>query len=48
MKKKLPKPRNPFVQHLIAKRGAGVHGKSKKAMRRKERMEVKNLEKSDT
>jgi hypothetical protein len=33
MKRKTPKPRNPFVQH-ITKRAAGAHGKSRKAERR--------------
>lgn len=40
-KKKLPKPRNPFVQHLIGKRGGGIHEKSKKAVRRQEKMDLR-------
>ncbi len=39
--KELPKARNPFVEHLINKRGAGVHGRSKKAQRRDDRMALK-------
>ena len=34
IKLKMPKERNPFVQHLISKSGGGVHQKSKKAQRR--------------
>lgn len=34
IKLKLPKERNPFVQHLVSKTGGGYHGKSKKAQRR--------------
>lgn len=40
-RKDLPKERNPFVQHLINKRGSGVHGKSKKAERRDEKMALR-------
>ena len=36
-KKKLPKSRNPFVQHLIVKK-QGAHQKSKKSERRKQNM----------
>ena len=39
-RKELPKERNPFVQHLIAKK-QGVHGKSKKAVRRGEKVDLK-------
>ena len=39
-RKAAPKERNPFVQHLINKRGAGVHGKSKKAIRRQEKVQL--------
>lgn len=37
-KQKVPKPRNPFVQHLINKRGSGAHNKSKKAQRRDDKI----------
>lgn len=40
-KKQLPKERNPFVQHLINKAGAGVHQKSKKAIRSQEKAKIK-------
>lgn len=40
-KKQLPKERNPFVQHLISKSGGGVHGKSKKAIRRQDKIDLK-------
>jgi hypothetical protein len=43
-RKELPKARNPFVEHLINKRGAGVHGKSKKAQRRDDKMALKQCE----
>jgi len=39
--KELPKARNPFVQHLINKRGSGVHEKSKKAQRRDDKMALR-------
>jgi hypothetical protein len=39
-KKKLPKPRNPFVQHLINRAGGGIHEKSKKSIRRQEKMNL--------
>lgn len=38
---KLKKERNPFVQHLINKRGGGVHVKSKKAVRRDEKAQLR-------
>lgn len=38
-KQKTPKPRNPYVQHLLTKK-QGAHVKSKKASRRKEKMKV--------
>lgn len=41
MEKQKPKPRDPFVQHLINRKGAGVHGKTKKAIRRKEKIDLK-------
>lgn len=40
-KGKLPKVRNPFVQHLIGKSGGGTHGKTKKAIRRQEKIDMK-------
>ena len=39
--KELPKARNPFVQHLINKRGSGVHERTKKAERRDTKMALK-------
>jgi hypothetical protein len=39
--KKLPKERNPFVQHLINRNGGGIHQKSKKAIRRDEKVQLK-------
>ena len=38
--KELPKARNPFVQHLITKK-SGAHGKSKKAQRRDDKVELR-------
>lgn len=38
--KELPKERNPFVQHLMNRRG-GIHQKSKKAVRRDEKAQLK-------
>lgn len=42
MKQKLkaPKERNPFVQHLVTKK-SGAHGKTKKAVRRNEKVALK-------
>jgi hypothetical protein len=37
-RKEIPKERNPFVEHLTNRKGAGFHGKSKKAIRRKEKI----------
>lgn len=37
---KLKKERNPFVQHLITKK-QGAHGKSKKAVRRDEKAQLR-------
>jgi hypothetical protein len=39
-KKKTPKQRNPFVQHIVVKK-QGAHGKTKKAIRRKEKVQFK-------
>jgi hypothetical protein len=41
MKRKLPKPRNPFVQHLVTKK-QGAHIKSAKAQRARDKVELKN------
>lgn len=38
-KKSAPKNRNPFVQHLLTKK-QGAHGKSKKANRRAEKVQL--------
>ena len=40
-RKELPKARNPFVQHLINKRGSGLHEKSKKVERRDAKMALR-------
>lgn len=40
MKVKIKKERNPFVQHLITKK-QGAHGKSKKAVRQQEKVQLK-------
>lgn len=39
-KKSLPKPRNPFVQHLV-KRKSGIHEKSYKTHRRDAKVALK-------
>jgi hypothetical protein len=41
-KKKVPKPRNEFVTQLISRAGAGggAHGKSKKAKRRSDKVQL--------
>lgn len=39
-KNKIPKERNPFVQHIMFKK-SGAHGKSKKAQRRDEKAELR-------
>ena len=39
-KKKIPKPRNPFVQHLVVKK-QGAHTESKKGKRSKEKAALK-------
>lgn len=39
-KQKMPKPRNPFVQHLITKK-QGAHQKSKKAQRQRDKIKLK-------
>lgn len=40
-KKQMPKERNPFVQHLINRNGGGIHQKSKKAIRRQDKVNLK-------
>lgn len=40
MKPKVPKKRNPFVQHLVGKK-QGAHEKSKKVIRRDEKIQLK-------
>jgi hypothetical protein len=35
-----PKERNPFVQHIVCRK-QGAHGKSKKAVRRDEKAQLK-------
>ena len=40
MKRKLPKNRNPFVQHLITKK-SGSHQKPKKTERQIDKMKLK-------
>lgn len=40
-KKQAPKERNPFVQHLINRNGGGAHQKTKKAIRRKDKVDLK-------
>jgi hypothetical protein len=42
MKRALPKPRNPFVQHLLVKK-QGAHGKSKKALRRQDKVDLSKV-----
>jgi hypothetical protein len=40
MKRKAPKPRNPFVQHLVVKK-QGAHVKSAKARRARDKAQLK-------
>lgn len=40
MKRKLPKPRNPFVQHLVVKK-QGAHSKSRKSERAKSKLQLR-------
>ncbi len=44
-KMKAPKPRDTFVVHLL-KRPSGAMGKSKKALRRQTKIDVKSLKDS--
>lgn len=41
MKRKIPKPRNPYVQHLVSKK-QGAHGKSAKADRARAKAQLKS------
>lgn len=43
MKRKMPKPRNPYVQHLVVKK-SGAHTKSKKAERAREKVSLRKGE----
>ena len=45
-RKELPKPRNPFVQHLITKK-QGAHTKSYKTHRRDAKVALKKSDYSD-
>jgi hypothetical protein len=40
-RKKTPKPRNPYVQHLVNRSGGGVHERSRKAERAKQKAELR-------
>jgi hypothetical protein len=40
MKQKMPKPRNPYVQHLVVKK-QGAHVKSVKAQRTREKANLR-------
>jgi hypothetical protein len=40
MKQKLPKPRNPYVQHLVVKK-QGAHVNSAKAQRNREKANLR-------
>jgi len=44
-KMKIPKERNPFVQHMIMKK-CGAHGKSKKAQRRDDKVSLRKNDKN--
>lgn len=46
MKRKMPKPRNPFVQHLVVKK-QGAHTKSSKAERARSKAELKRSARDD-
>lgn len=39
--KQLPKPRNPFVQHLINRNGGGIHQKAKKVERQNDKSKLR-------
>ena len=39
-KKKIPKPRNPFVQHLVVKK-QGAHNESKKGKRSRDKVNIR-------
>ena len=40
-KSKLNKPRNPLVEHMLARQGQGAHGKTKKTIRRDDKAQLK-------
>lgn len=40
-RKQPPKPRNPFVQHLISRKGAGAHKQSRKSVRAQTKAELR-------
>lgn len=40
-KKAPPKPRNPFVQHLVQRSGGGLHVKSHKAQRARDKAQLR-------
>lgn len=40
MKRKIPKPRNPYVQHLVVKK-SGAHSKSYKSERARVKAQLK-------
>lgn len=46
MKPKTPKPRNPFVQHLVVKK-QGAHTKSSKAERARSKATLKRASRDD-
>jgi hypothetical protein len=43
MKQAAPKPRDPFVRHIIARK-QGAHGKSRKAERRAFKASIRSIE----
>lgn len=40
MKRKTPKPRNPYIQHLVVKK-QGAHSKSRKSERARTKAKIK-------
>lgn len=40
-KRKIPKPRNPYVQHLVKRSGGGAHTRSHKAERAQQKAELR-------
>lgn len=41
--KKLPKARNPFVQHIVKRKG-GAHGPTYKAQRKAQKQRLKEIQ----